>query len=110
MKQKYFLSDAYCIDLLGNGERGAGDELYLLKNTEGKIFGCSSEFELCTFDIAKASSCVKCNEVEWFSWDDVDLNSPATLEEIKQSGLLPFVIGYRNEWHCSEPIHPLEQI
>lgn len=100
---KFYMTMATDVD-----DQTQSDELYLV-NANGKIIGCSSEFEVCTFDIAKANSCVKCNEVEWFSWDDIDINTPATLKEIEQSGLLPYVIGYRNKWHCNEPIHPLEQ-
>ena len=104
MKKKFFLSSAWEVDWYGQS-----DELYLL-NHNGKIVGCSSEFELCTFDIALANSQVDHSKATWFGFDGVNLQAPATLEEIEAAGLRSFVIGYRKRWDLSEPIYPLETL
>ncbi|MEM5373065.1 hypothetical protein V4C53_44775 [Paraburkholderia azotifigens] len=98
---RYYVTSAY--DVGGNG-----DELHLIKLSDGRIIGYSSEFDICTSDIAEASSEEACRNARWFHWDDNWSWAPAKLEEIREVDLDKFLIGSKVDMKVKTPVDPLD--
>ncbi|WP_125901405.1 hypothetical protein [Methylobacterium indicum] len=85
----YYVAMAY-----NAGNFGQSDYIYLMKMKNGKIAGCSAEFEVCTYDIDIACSSDRYSEARWFGWGD-DGNEAAEIEELTNLGLLDVIEGYK---------------
>jgi hypothetical protein len=104
MSSKYYLSSGFEI-IAG----GSSDELYLIEHND-RVIGCSTEFELCTYDIEKASSMETAPETIWFGWDESWESKPASFALLKKFGLTKYLIGSRKRMHLSEPIEPITDL
>jgi hypothetical protein len=101
MESKYYVIAAY------DAGFGQGDELHLIKLSDGRVIGYSSEFDTCTTDIADAYVAENAHRAKWFGWDDGWKWRPATLEEIKTLKLDKYLLGSKKDMKLSTPIEPL---
>ncbi|NTX19955.1 hypothetical protein [Burkholderia cepacia] len=62
MEIKYYVVVAY------DAGFGRGDELHLLKIGDDRVIGYSSEFDICTVDIADACVAERVGRAKWFAW------------------------------------------
>jgi hypothetical protein len=104
MSNRYYLSEAFDVDGYGQS-----DELYLLEHN-GRVFGYSAEFELCTFDIEKASSTETINAAIWFGDDQNWEFKPASFALLKKFELTQYLIGSRKRMHSHERIEPITDL
>jgi len=86
---------------------GCGDELHLIKLGDGRVIGYSSEFDICTVDIADACAVENADLAKWFAWDEGWEWRAANLEEIKNFGLSKYLVGSKRDMRVSTKIDPL---
>jgi hypothetical protein len=99
---KYYVAMSY-----DAGEMGQSDYLYLLKLSNGKIVGYSSEFEIYTYDIGEACSPEKHHLAQWLRWPDDEKGwKPAMLEEIKLLNLDKCLIGTKKDTQIRTSVDP----
>ncbi|WP_124579297.1 hypothetical protein [Burkholderia contaminans] len=101
MKRRYYVVAACDVGF------GHGDELHLIKLSDGRLIGYSSEFDSCTTDIADACASESASCANWFGWDEEWQWRAATFEEIKALGLGKYVIGSKKDMKLNTPIEPL---
>jgi len=85
------------------------DELYLMKLSDGRVIGYSSEFQYSTCDIQQACSLETSHLAKWFGLPEKELKQwiPATLNEIKLLRLEEYLIGSRSDMEPDTLIDPL---
>ncbi|WP_179949183.1 hypothetical protein [Burkholderia sp. RF4-BP95] len=86
---------------------GHGDELHLIKLSDGRVIGYSSEFDSCTADMADACMGESASHANWLGWDEAWQWRAATLEEIKALKLDKYLIGSKKDMKLNTPIEPL---
>ncbi|WP_061562708.1 hypothetical protein [Pseudomonas citronellolis] len=100
MEKIFYVTDAYA----SSYQQGA--YLVIVKSPSGVLFGVSCEFEDCTADIAMASVSIggnfdeadeKYSKVNWVPYSEAVGMVPAAWEDIINSGLSEYVIGYQLE-------------
>jgi hypothetical protein len=85
------------------------DDLFLMRLTDGRIVGYSSEFGCCTYDVREACSEGTHRSAKWFPASGFDQKDwvPATLDEIKAVKLEKYLIGSVEEMDLDCPIEPI---
>jgi hypothetical protein len=105
MHTRYYLTMASTV-----AEYVQSDELILMKLSDGRIVGYSSEFQYCTSEIAETSEWETRQSAKWFGVPAGEKERwvPATLDEIKALGLGKFLIGSKVDMEVDTPIVPIE--
>src|ERR1700689_3616343 len=90
MATKYYMTAAFTV-----GEYLQGDELYLMKLSDGRVIGYSEEFEYATSDVPEASSADTRHLAKWFGLSSQEMENwhPVTMDEIKALQLEKYLIG-----------------
>ena len=105
MTPKYYMTAAVTV-----GEYLQGDELYLMKLSDGRVVGYSEEFEYATSDIPEASSADTRHLAKWFGLSSQEMENwhPVTLDEITALQLVKYLIGWKASMEFEAPIEPVE--
>ncbi|WP_334070655.1 hypothetical protein [Burkholderia ambifaria] len=101
MEMKYYVVAAY------DAGFGHGDELHLIKLGDGRVIGYSSEFDICTADIADVCVAENADRAKWFAWDEGWEWRAANLEEVKNSGVSKYLVGSKKDMKVSTKIDSL---
>lgn len=101
MEIKYYVTAAFDTGF------GQGDELHLIKLDDGRLIGYSSEFDVCTADIADASAIETSHRAKWFGWNETWKWRAATWKEIEELKLNRYVIGSKKDMKINSPIEPI---
>ncbi len=104
MTSKYYMTAAFTV-----AEYLQGDELYLMKLSDGRVIGYSEEFEYATLDIPEVSSADTRHLAKWFglSLQEMENWHPVTLDEIKARQLEKYLIGWKASMEFEAPIEPM---
>jgi len=85
------------------------DHLYLIKVEGVGIIGYSKKFNLCTSDIAAASTAETAPRAQWFGFDHRWRWCAATLEEIREAQLDKYLVGSKKHISMKASIEPVIQ-
>jgi len=101
---RYYMTAAYTV-----GEYLQGDELYLMKLSDGRVIGYSEEFEYATSNVPEASAAETRHLAKWFGVPAQEMENwqPVNLDEIKALQLEKYLIGWKASMEFEAPIEPM---
>jgi len=109
LSDEQFWPSFYLVQATTVASHNQPDHLYLIKAEGVGIIGYSKKFDLCTTDIAEATTAEAAQHVQWFGFDHRWRWFAATLKEIREAKLDKYLVGSKKHISMDAPIEPVMQ-